>query len=67
VRVLAFLAAKFDGEARGIPLTKTLAFKQSLVADAVDEIEWPEWTANDIYHGFMPIKVASEEHFEPFW
>ena len=67
VRALDFLAAKFDGHPNGIPLTKGLAFKRDLVADAIVEIQWPDWTEAEIYHGYMRIKVADEQHFEPFW
>ena len=66
VRALDFLAAKFDGHPNGIPLTKGLAFKRDLVADAIVEIQWPDWTEAEIYHGYMRIKVADEQHFEPF-
>lgn len=67
VRALDFLAAKFDEFPNGIPLTKSLAFKRDLVAEAIAEIQWPDWTEQQIYHGYMQIKVADEQHFEPFW
>ena len=66
VRALDFLLAKFDEHPNGIPLTKSLAFKRDLVADAIIEIQWPDWTEQQIYHGYMPIKIADEQHFEPF-
>lgn len=39
VRALDFLAAKFDEHPNGIPLTKSLAFKRDLIADAIVEIQ----------------------------
>ena len=67
VRALDFIDKKFDECPKGIPLTKSKAFKRDLVAEAILEIQWPGWTEAEIYHGFMPIKVADEYHFEPFW
>ena len=68
VRALDYLDKKFDENPKGIPLTKTkMAFKRDLVAEAITEIQWPHWTEAEIYHGTFPIKVASEDHFVPFW
>jgi len=66
VRALDFLAVKFEENPKGIPLTKGLAFKRDLIAEAIAEIQWPDWTQQEIYHGYMPIKVADEQHFLPF-
>ncbi len=66
VRALDFLAAKFEEHPKGIPLTKSLAFKRDLIAEAIVEIQWPDWTQAEIYHGYMPIKLADEQHFLPF-
>lgn len=66
VRALDFLAVKFEENPKGIPLTKGLAFKRDLIAEAIVEIQWPDWTEVEIYNGFMPIKVADEQHFLPF-
>ena len=67
VRALDFLDKKFDEHPKGIPLTKNRAFKRDLVAEAITEIQWPGWTEAEIFHGFMPIKVANECHFGHFW
>ena len=67
VRALDYLTQKFVDHPNGIPLTKGSAFKRDLVADAISIINWPDWTEAEIYNGFMPIKVADEQHFEPFW
>lgn len=66
VRALDFLAAKSQEYPQGIPLTKSLFFKRDLVAEAIVEIQWPDWTEQQIYHGYMPIRVADKHHFEPF-
>lgn len=66
VRALDFLAAKFDGLPNGIPLTKSLALKRDLVAEAIFAIQWPDWTEERIYGGYAPVKVADEYHFQPF-
>lgn len=66
VRALDFLAAKFEEHPSGIPLTKNQAFRRDLVAEAIRQIKWPDWTDAEIYHGYMPIKIADEHHFEPF-
>ena len=66
VRALDFLAAKFEEHPKGIPLTKSLAFKRDLVAEAIVEIQWPDWTEDRIYGGYAPVKVADEYHFLPF-
>ena len=67
VRALDFLAAKFAETPTGIQMTKNMAFRRDLVAEAISIIQWPEWTPQDIYDGYMPVKVADEYHFEPFW
>lgn len=67
VRALDFLDKKFKENPKGIPLTKNMAFKRDLVAEAITEIQWPYWTEAEVYHGFMPMKVANENHFVPFW
>ena len=67
VRTLDFLDKKFDEFPKGIPLTKSMAFKRDLVAGAITEIQLPDWIEAEIYHGFTPIKVADEYHFDPFW
>lgn len=67
MRALDFLRGQFEADAKGIPLTKSKAFRRTLVADAIGSIQWPDWTEQEIYHGFMPIKIADERHFEPFW
>lgn len=67
VRVLDFLAAKFVENPKGIQMTKTMAFRRDLIAEAILKIQWPDWTEQEIYNGYMPIKVADEYHFEPFW
>jgi hypothetical protein len=67
VRALDFLAVKFTDHPSGILMTKGLSFRRDLVAKAIFVIQWPDWTEQEIYNGFMPIKVADEYHFEPFW
>lgn len=67
VRGLDYLAGRFAEYPDGIALTKGGAFKRDLVADAIIVIQWPGWTEAEIYNGFLPIKVADEKHFEPFW
>ncbi|MGI3212637.1 hypothetical protein ACROSR_16170 [Roseovarius tibetensis] len=67
MRALDFLQAKLEAEPKGIPLTKTKALRRAMVAEAITKIQWPDWTEQEIYHGFMPIKVADEYHFQPFW
>lgn len=67
MRALDFLRNQFSENPNGIPLTKSKAFRRTLVADAITAIQWPDWTEQEIYHGYMPIKVADEYHFEPFW
>lgn len=66
-RALDFLAEQFEGDPKGIPLTNSMAFRRDLVAEAIVVVQWPDWTEREIYNGFMPIKVADEHHFEPFW
>lgn len=66
VRALDFLAQRFDEYPNGVPLTKSLAFKRDLVAEAIVEIQWPDWTEERIYGGYAPVKVADEYHFQPF-
>ena len=66
MRALDFLRDQFLKNPNGIPLTKSKAFRRTLVADAITTIQWPDWTEQRIYHGYMPIKVADEYHFEPF-
>jgi len=67
MRALDFLRGQFIENSNGIPLTKIKAFRRALVADAIRTIKWRDWTEQKIYHGYMPIKVAGEYHFEPFW
>ena len=67
MRALDFLKHQFDQNPKGIPLTKSGAFRRAMVAEAITTIHWPDWTEQEIYHGFMPIKVADEHHFEPLW
>lgn len=67
MRALDFLKLKFVQYPKGIPLTKSGAFRRAMVANAITMIQWPDWTEKEIYHGFMPIKVADEHHFEPLW
>ncbi len=67
VRALDFLAKMFDEHPNGIPLTKGMAFKRDLVAEAIVEIQWPDWTEKRIYGGYAPVKVADEYHFQPFF
>jgi hypothetical protein len=66
-RALDFFAVKFDENPSGIPLTKGLAFKRDLVAEAIAEIQWPDWTEERIYGGYAPVKFADEYHFQPFF
>ena len=66
VRALDFLNTKFKEHPNGIPLTKTRSFKRDFVAEAIHTIKWPDWDAERIYNGYMPIKHAQEYHFEPF-
>jgi hypothetical protein len=66
MRSIDFLAAQFEENPKGIPLTKTKALRRALVADAISSIQWPDWTESEIYNGFMPIKIADEYHFQPF-
>lgn len=66
VRALDFLAAKFEEHPKGIPLTKSLAFKRDLVSEVIVEIQWPDWTEDRIYGGYAPVKVVDEYHFLPF-
>lgn len=67
MRALDFLRTKLEAHDTGIPLTKGRAFKRTLVAEAITTIQWPGWSEKEIYHGFLPIKVADEYHFEPLW
>ena len=67
VRALDFLNMKFQADPKGIPLTKSTALQRTIVAEAIAEIQWPDWTEQEVYHGFMPIKVADEQHFEPLF
>ena len=66
-RLLAFLKYQFDQNPKGIPLTKSGAFRRVMVAEAITAIHFPDWTAQEIYHGFGKIRVADEHHFEPLW
>jgi hypothetical protein len=67
VRALDFLVAKFDDHPQGIPLTKAMAFKRDLVAEAIVEIQWSDWTEERIYGGYAPVQVADEYHLQPFF
>ena len=66
MRALDFLRLQFHNNPSGILLTKSKALRRATVAEAISEIQWPKWTEKEIYHGFMPKKVADEYHFEPF-
>ena len=66
-RTLSFLKDQFDQNPKGIPLTKSGAFRRAMVAEAITAINFPDWTAPEIYHGFGKIRVADERHFEPLW
>lgn len=67
MRAIDFMAAQFQQNPKGIPLTKSSALRRTVVAEAISTIQWPDWTEQEIYNGFMPIKIADEYHFEPFW
>ncbi|CUX80031.1 MAG: hypothetical protein HLUCCA05_14500 [Roseibaca calidilacus] len=67
LRVLDFLNAQFALNPKGIPLTKSGAFRRVMVAEAITTIQFPDWTEQEIYHGFGKIRVADEHHFEPLW
>ena len=67
MRALDFLKTQFDANPTGILLTKSKALRRATVAEAITTIQWPDWTEREIYNSFMPIKVADEYHFEPFW
>lgn len=66
MRALDYLDQIFADNSSGIRLTKGGSFKRDLIAGAIKIIQWPDWTEAEIYHGYMPIKVADEQHFEPF-
>lgn len=67
LRVLDFLKAQFDRDPKGIPLTKSGAFRRAMVAEAISAIRFPDWTEQEIYQEFNKIRVADEHHFEPLW
>ena len=67
LRVLDFLKAQFAQDPKGIPLTKSGAFRRAMVAEAITTIRFPDWTEQEIYREFNKIRVADEHHFEPLW